>query len=120
VVFPSGCQPRHIKHSTKVDAPPRATHIVFKTVAEKSHVGAHERRGRRKSLTVYRSQPKTPRHHQRVLSSVRGPCNAVRGPQKSCLVQGLMHLSFYLMIAALVILGAEVAYALYQLVNLTL
>jgi hypothetical protein len=31
-----------------------------------------------------------------------------------------MHLSFYLMIAALVILGAQVAYALYQLVNLTL
>lgn len=31
-----------------------------------------------------------------------------------------MHLSFYLVIAALVILGAEVAYALYQLVNLTL
>jgi hypothetical protein len=31
-----------------------------------------------------------------------------------------MHLSFYLMMAALVILGAEVAYALYQLVNMTL
>jgi len=31
-----------------------------------------------------------------------------------------MHLSFYLMIVALVILGAEVAYALYQLANLTL
>jgi hypothetical protein len=31
-----------------------------------------------------------------------------------------MHLSFYLMIAALVILGVQVAYALYQLVNLTL
>jgi hypothetical protein len=31
-----------------------------------------------------------------------------------------MHFSFYLVIAALVILGAEVAYALYQLVNLTL
>jgi hypothetical protein len=29
-----------------------------------------------------------------------------------------MHLSFYLMIAALVILGAEVAYTLYQLANL--
>jgi hypothetical protein len=31
-----------------------------------------------------------------------------------------MHFSFYLVIAALVILGAEVAYVLYQLVNLTL
>ena len=28
-----------------------------------------------------------------------------------------MHFSFYLMIAALVILGVEVAYALYQLAN---
>jgi hypothetical protein len=31
-----------------------------------------------------------------------------------------MHFSFYLVVAALVILGAEVAYALYQLVSLTL
>jgi len=31
-----------------------------------------------------------------------------------------MHFSLYLVLAALVILGAEVAYALYQLVNLTL
>jgi hypothetical protein len=31
-----------------------------------------------------------------------------------------MHFSFYLVIAALVVLGAEVAYALYQLANLTL
>jgi hypothetical protein len=31
-----------------------------------------------------------------------------------------MHFGFYLVIAALVILGAQVAYALYQLVNLTL
>jgi len=31
-----------------------------------------------------------------------------------------MHFGFYLVVAALVILGAEVAYALYQLVNLTL
>jgi hypothetical protein len=31
-----------------------------------------------------------------------------------------MHFSFYLVIAALVVLGAEVVYALYQLVNLTL
>jgi len=46
--------------------------------------------------------------------------HASDGPQKSCLVRDLMHLSFYLMIVALVILGAEVAYALYQLANLTL
>jgi len=31
-----------------------------------------------------------------------------------------MHFSLYVMIAALVVLGAEVVYALYQLVNLTL
>jgi hypothetical protein len=47
------------------------------------------------------------------------------GPAYSCRAVGRlfgssMHLSFYLVVAALVILGAEVAYALYQLVNLTL
>lgn len=43
----------------------------------------------------------------------------MRGPLQRFFGWG-MHFSFYLMIAALVILGAEVAYALYQLVNLTL
>jgi len=31
-----------------------------------------------------------------------------------------MHFSYYLLIAALLIMGAEVAYALYQLANLVL
>jgi hypothetical protein len=91
-----------------------------KTVAEKSHVGARDTRCRRKSLTTSSTQIKTAWHHHVYLSSVRGLLQQCEARKKSRLVQGLMHLSFYLMIAALVILGAEVAYALYQLVNLTL
>jgi hypothetical protein len=56
---------------------------------------------------------------QSKLRSVRRSCVFMR--QAAGRLFGLsMHLSFYLVIAALVILGAEVAYALYQLVNLTL
>jgi hypothetical protein len=39
------------------------------------------------------------------------------GLQKAFSPAPSMHFSFYLMIAALVILGVEVAYALYQLAN---
>ncbi len=36
------------------------------------------------------------------------------------LVQGLMHFGLYMMIAALVLMGIEVAYALYQLASFVL
>jgi len=42
---------------------------------------------------------------------------ASRRPQQRIWFETSMHFSFYLMIAALVILGVEVAYALYQLAN---
>jgi hypothetical protein len=39
------------------------------------------------------------------------------GRRKNFWAKLAMHFGFYLMIAALVIMGAEVAYALYQLAN---
>jgi multidrug transporter EmrE-like cation transporter len=48
------------------------------------------------------------------------PLAEKRRPQESFWFKTFMHFSFYLMIAALVILGVEVAYALYQLANLAL
>ena len=48
------------------------------------------------------------------MSSVFGQS---RRPHVSFWLKTFMHFSFYLMIAALVILGVEVAYALYQLAN---
>lgn len=56
------------------------------------------------------------RHHPRVLSSVFG-LSRPRRPQERIWFKPFMHFSFYLMIAAIVILGVEVAYALYQLAN---
>jgi len=44
----------------------------------------------------------------------------MREPRESICFKALMHFSFYLMIAALVVLGAEVAYALYHLASLFL
>ena len=41
----------------------------------------------------------------------------MRKPREGIRSKAIMHFSFYLMIAALVILGVEVAYALYQLAN---
>ena len=52
----------------------------------------------------------------RVLNSVFGLPHS-RRPQKAFGLNPSMHFSFYLMIAALVILGVGVAYALYQLAN---
>jgi hypothetical protein len=37
------------------------------------------------------------------------------GPEESIWFKAIMHFGFYLMIAALAIMGVEVAYALYQL-----
>jgi hypothetical protein len=48
------------------------------------------------------------------------PFAQLRKPRESIWFKTLMHFSFYLMIAALVILGVEVAYALYQLAGLFL
>jgi hypothetical protein len=44
----------------------------------------------------------------------------MRKPREDIHSKATMHFSFYLMIAALLILGAEVAYALYQLAGLFL
>jgi hypothetical protein len=44
----------------------------------------------------------------------------VREPQQSVWFKALMRFGIYLMIAAFIIMGAEVAYALYQLANLVL
>lgn len=44
----------------------------------------------------------------------------MRKPRKDIQSTATMHFSFYLMIVALLILGAEVAYALYQLAGLFL
>jgi hypothetical protein len=97
-----------------------ALRVVFERRCRKESRCRNDARDCQKRLTARPTQIKTGRYHQRVLSSVCGPLHASDGPQKSCLVRDLMHLSFYLMIVALVILGAEVAYALYQLANLTL
>lgn len=44
----------------------------------------------------------------------------MREPREGIRSKAIMHFSFYLMIAALLVLGAEVAYALYQLAGLFL
>jgi hypothetical protein len=82
-------------------------------------------RDRRKSLTASPAQIKTPTHHQHSKArSIRRSCVFSRRHGVAKLFGkafgSSMHFSFYLVIAALVVLGAEVAYALYQLVNLTL
>ena len=46
------------------------------------------------------------------------PCAEMREPRESICFKALVHFSFYLMIAALVVLGVEVAYALYHLASL--
>jgi hypothetical protein len=43
-----------------------------------------------------------------------------REPQQSIWFRALMRFGLYLMIAAFILMGAEVAYALYQLANLVL
>lgn len=48
------------------------------------------------------------------------PHAIAREPQQSIWFKTLMRFGLYLMIAAFVIMGAEVAYALYQLASLVL
>lgn len=90
-----------------------------KTVAEKSQVDDDRARHGSKPLTRSPTQIKTAGHHHH--SKMRSSSVLRLQAQGCCKAFGLeMHFSFYLVIAALVVLGAEVAYALYQLVNLTL
>lgn len=44
----------------------------------------------------------------------------MREPQESIWFKAIMRFGFFLMIAAFLMMGAEVAYALYQLANLIL
>jgi cytochrome b561 len=44
-------------------------------------------------------------------------CRDARKPQESYWAKTAMHFGFYLMIAALVLMGVEALYALYQLAN---
>ena len=48
------------------------------------------------------------------------PLASMREPQQSIWLTDLMRFGFYLMIVAFIIMGAEVAYALYQLAGLVL
>ena len=48
------------------------------------------------------------------------PCAFVREPENGIWLKALMRFGFFLMITAFVIMGAEVAYALYQLAGLML
>ena len=48
------------------------------------------------------------------------PFAAMREPPESIWFKAIMRFGFYLMIAAFLMMGAEVAYALYQLANLVL
>jgi hypothetical protein len=61
-----------------------------------------------------------PNHHQRVSSSVRGPLLQASAGRKTFFSGLLMHFGVYLMIAALVLMGLEVGYALYQLASFVL
>ena len=88
-------------------------------VAEKGQVDDDRARHGSKPLTRSPTQIKTAAHHHHSKRVRRRSCVFKRGHAARLLVSE-MHFSFYLVIAALVVLGAEVAYALYQLVNLTL
>jgi hypothetical protein len=48
------------------------------------------------------------------------PCALTREPEESIWLKALMRFGFFMMITAFVIMGAEVAYALYQLAGLIL
>jgi hypothetical protein len=48
------------------------------------------------------------------------PHATIREPHQSIWFRALMRFGLYLMIMAFIIMGAEVAYALYQLANLVL
>jgi hypothetical protein len=108
-----------ISTSTKVDTRIARSAPSAKTVAEKTQPRRHSARDRRKPLTAIPAQIKTSgitnSKRVRFVGSCVFICRAA-----ARLFGSSMHLSFYLVVAALVVLGAEVAYALYQLVNLTL
>jgi hypothetical protein len=53
------------------------------------------------------------------LSLTPGPPQNAQAARENCF-KAVMHFSFYLMIAALVVVGLEVAYALYQLATFVL
>jgi hypothetical protein len=53
------------------------------------------------------------------LSLTPGPTQNAQAATENCF-KAVMHFSFYLMIAALVVVGLEVAYALYQLATFVL
>jgi hypothetical protein len=55
---------------------------------------------------------------RRVLSLVHDLARYPLGPQEAFGFKSLMHFNFYLMNAALVLMGFEVIYALYQLAKL--
>jgi hypothetical protein len=55
---------------------------------------------------------------RRMLSLVHDLARYPLGPQQEFGFKSLMHFNFYLMNAALVLLGLEVIYALYQLAKL--
>jgi hypothetical protein len=87
-----------------------------------THVHRDCARERGRPLTASPLQITTqPHHQQRKHVRFVGPasCEGGRGAVAR-LFGSSMHFSFYLVVTALVILGVEVAYALYQLVNLTL
>jgi len=58
------------------------------------------------------------RFFRRVLSLVHDLARYPLGPQEAFGFKSLMHFNFYLMNAALVLMGLEVIYALYQLAKL--
>src|SRR5437763_11871060 len=59
-------------------------------------------------------------HHPCVLNFGSRPLASAGEPQQYIWFTDLMRLGFFLMIAAFIIMGAEVAYALYQLAGLVL
>src|SRR5262249_45992166 len=59
-------------------------------------------------------------HHLMSIEIRSRPCVATREPTESFSFKALMRFGFFLMIAAFVLMGAEVAYALYQLAYLML
>jgi hypothetical protein len=92
----------------------------FKSVAEKIHGGATKTKTAenhwRRIETRFKVEAS---HHQWVLSLVSGPAPNGAG-RKNIWCKALMHFGFYLMIAALVLMGLEVVYALYQLASFVL
>ena len=103
-VMPSGLQPN-------------ATSYALRRRCRKASVRGDPARGHRKSLTTNPTRPKEEPTSSSPSIEFGFRSVASRRPQQRIWFETSMHFSFYLMIAALVILGVEVAYALYQLAN---